>query len=249
MANRPVYAAVGVTVDGHEDTLGLWMGAGGEGAKFWMRVLVDLKSRGIRNVFFVGCDGLKGLPEVVGNAWSQTIVQTCIVHLIRGYLPTRVPVGLGCNQAGHQADLHRAVPRRRVRRGDALEVAAGRLFDVIVANPPYVRPTPPDRDRSRAWDAGREGRAIVDRVTALARLLLAPSGMVLIVHSHLCGVDRTLHWLGGVLKASVVARHIEPFGPVLRGRVALREDDGLIDVGQRHEELVVIRGDRFERAA
>lgn len=142
----------------------------------------------------------------------------------------------------------------RVRRGDALEVAAaGRLFDVIVANPPYVpceRPTPPDRGRSRAWDAGPAGRAMVDRVAALAPILLAPGGMVLIVHSHLCGVDRTLHQLrGGGLKASVVARHIEPFGPVLRGRVAFMEDHGLIDVGQRHEELVVIRGDRLERAA
>lgn len=141
----------------------------------------------------------------------------------------------------------------QVRWGDALEVAAGRLFDVIVANPPYVPcelPSPPGRGRARAWDAGREGRAMVDRVTALAPLLLAPGGMVLIVHSQLCGVDRTLHQLrGGGLKASVVARHIEPFGPVLRGRVAFLEDGGLIDVGQRHEELVVIRGDRIERAA
>jgi putative transposase len=83
VANRPVYAAIGVTVDGRKDVLGLWMGIGGEGAKFWMSVLVDLKNRGIRDVFFLICDGLKGLPEVVANVWPQTIVQTCIVHLIR----------------------------------------------------------------------------------------------------------------------------------------------------------------------
>jgi len=83
VANRPVYAAIGVTVDGHKDVLGLWMGTGGEGAKFWMSVLIDLKNRGIRDVFFLVCDGLKGLPEVVTNVWPQTIVQTCIVHLIR----------------------------------------------------------------------------------------------------------------------------------------------------------------------
>jgi putative transposase len=83
VANRPVYAAIGVTVDGHKDVLGLWMGTGGEGAKFWMSVLIDLKNRGIRDVFFLVCDGLKGLPEVVANVWPQTIVQTCIVHLIR----------------------------------------------------------------------------------------------------------------------------------------------------------------------
>src|SRR6476469_9594691 len=83
VANRPVYAAIGVGVDGHKDVLGLWMGTGGEGAKFWMSVLVDLKNRGVTDVFFLVCDGLKGLPEVVTNVWPHTIVQTCVVHLIR----------------------------------------------------------------------------------------------------------------------------------------------------------------------
>jgi putative transposase len=83
VANRPVYAAIGVTVDGHKDVLGLWMGTGGEGAKFWMSVLIDLKNRGVKDVFFLVCDGLKGLPEVVANVWPLTVVQTCIVHLIR----------------------------------------------------------------------------------------------------------------------------------------------------------------------
>src|SRR3954447_24927950 len=83
VANRPVYAAIGVTVDGRKDVLGLWAGVGGEGAKFWMSVLVDLKNRGVRDVFFVVCDGLKGLPDVVESVWPLTIVQTCIIHLIR----------------------------------------------------------------------------------------------------------------------------------------------------------------------
>jgi transposase-like protein len=83
VANRPIYAAIGVTLAGEKDILGLWAGTGGEGAKFWMSVLTDLKNRGIRDVFFLVCDGLKGLPEVVGNVWPQAIVQTCIVHLIR----------------------------------------------------------------------------------------------------------------------------------------------------------------------
>lgn len=83
VANRPVYAAIGVTVDGCKDVLGLWMGVGGEGAKFWMSVLVDLKNRGVRDVLFLVCDGLKGLPEVVANVWPHTVVQTCVVHLIR----------------------------------------------------------------------------------------------------------------------------------------------------------------------
>ena len=57
--------------------------SGEEGAKFWMSVLTDLRNRGIRDTFFVVCDGLKGLPEVVGNVWPQAIVQTCIIHLLR----------------------------------------------------------------------------------------------------------------------------------------------------------------------
>src|SRR3954470_12519523 len=83
VANRPVYAAIGVTVDGCKDVLGLWMGTGGEGAKFWMSVLIDLKNRGVRDVFFLVCDGLKGLPGVVESVWPLTVVQTCIIHLIR----------------------------------------------------------------------------------------------------------------------------------------------------------------------
>jgi putative transposase len=83
VANRPFYAAIGVTLAGERDILGLWAGTGGEGAKFWMSVLTDLRNRGIKDVFFVVCDGLKGLPEVVSNVWPHAIVQTCIIHLIR----------------------------------------------------------------------------------------------------------------------------------------------------------------------
>ncbi|MFC8617204.1 IS256 family transposase [Micromonospora purpureochromogenes] len=83
VANRPFYAAIGVTLDGDKDILGLWAGAGGEGAKFWMSVLTDLRNRGVKDVFFLVCDGLKGLPEVVTNVWPRTVVQTCVIHLIR----------------------------------------------------------------------------------------------------------------------------------------------------------------------
>ena len=83
VANRPVYAAIGVSLAGEKDVLGLWAGTGGEGAKFWMAVLTDLRNRGVKDTFFVVCDGLKGLPEVVGNVWPLTTVQTCIIHLIR----------------------------------------------------------------------------------------------------------------------------------------------------------------------
>jgi len=80
-----VYAAIGVDLDGHKDILGMWAGDGdGESAKFWMAVLTELKNRGVSDVFFVVCDGLKGLPNSVNTIWPMATVQTCIIHLIRG---------------------------------------------------------------------------------------------------------------------------------------------------------------------
>jgi len=85
VANRPIYVALAVTVDGTRDILGLWAGehGDGEGAKYWLRVLAEIKNRGTQDVCIVVCDGLKGLPDAVGQVWPQTIVQTCIVHLLR----------------------------------------------------------------------------------------------------------------------------------------------------------------------
>ena len=85
VANRPIYLALGVTADGTRDILGLWAGehGDGEGAKFWLRVLAEIKNRGVRDVLMLVCDGLKGLPDAVSSVWEKTIVQTCIVHLLR----------------------------------------------------------------------------------------------------------------------------------------------------------------------
>jgi transposase-like protein len=83
VANRPVYTVVGVTVDGGRDILGLWVGDGGEGAKYWHQVLSEILNRGTVDVCIVVCDGLKGLPEAINSVWPQAIVQTCVLHLIR----------------------------------------------------------------------------------------------------------------------------------------------------------------------
>jgi putative transposase len=85
VANRPVYLALGVTADGQRDVLGLWAGehGDGEGAKYWLRVLSEIKNRGVRDVCMVVCDGLKGLPDAVTAVWEKAIVQACIVHLLR----------------------------------------------------------------------------------------------------------------------------------------------------------------------
>ncbi len=83
VANRPIYAAVGVTVDGKRDILGLWAGTGGEGAKYWLGVLTEIKNRGVDDVCIVCCDGLKGLPDAISTTWPLAITQTCVLHLIR----------------------------------------------------------------------------------------------------------------------------------------------------------------------
>jgi transposase-like protein len=75
--------AIGVTCAGERDILGLWAGDGGEGAKFWLAVLTEIKNRGTADVCMVVCDGLKGLSEAVGAVWDLAIVQTCVIHLLR----------------------------------------------------------------------------------------------------------------------------------------------------------------------
>ncbi len=87
VANRPVYVAIGVNLDGERDVLGMWLGpTGGEGAKQWMTMLTELRNRGIADALIVCCDGLKGLPDAIRVTWPQATVQTCVVHLVRNSL-------------------------------------------------------------------------------------------------------------------------------------------------------------------
>lgn len=134
-----------------------------------------------------------------------------------------------------------------VRHGDALEVAAGLEFDLILANPPYVPspdPAPGDDHPARAWDAGPDGRATLDRLCALTPRLLSPAGILLVVHSELSGVDETLRALrAGGLAAELVARRRVPLGPVLRARRNWLVDRGFLRPDQDHETLVVVRAD------
>jgi putative transposase len=84
VANRPIYLALAVTVEGKRDILGLWAGDGGEGAKYWLQVLTEIRNRGVADVCMVVCDGLKGLPESIETVWPQALTQTCVIHLLRG---------------------------------------------------------------------------------------------------------------------------------------------------------------------
>lgn len=139
----------------------------------------------------------------------------------------------------------------RVLRGDLLEPVAGGTFDLVLSNPPYV---PCDGARtprhSARWDGGEDGRDVVDRLCAAVPDRLAPGGVLLMVHSALCGLEPTLSRLTAAgLRAGLVDRQREPFGPVLRSRVEWLTERGLIAPGQHEEELVVVRAQRPARFA
>jgi release factor glutamine methyltransferase len=135
--------------------------------------------------------------------------------------------------------------RVRALHGDLLAPVGGERFDVIVANPPYLPADDdalPARGPARAWDAGRDGRALLDALLAQAPAHLAPGGVLLVVHSALCGTDRTLAVLGDRgLRAEIAVRQRGALGPILRARAPLLEARGLIAPGQRDEEVVVVR--------
>lgn len=82
VANRAAHIAVGVDMDGVKHVLGIWVQAA-EGAKFWASVCAELANRGVKDVLIVCCDGLTGFPEAIEATWTQAMVQTCVVHLIR----------------------------------------------------------------------------------------------------------------------------------------------------------------------
>jgi release factor glutamine methyltransferase len=133
-------------------------------------------------------------------------------------------------------------------RGDLFEPVAGRLFDVIVTNPPYV-PGPsedlPEKGLERAWYAGLDGRVVVDRICDEAASHLAPGGVALIVHSSVNGEDETLRRLEAAgLDASIAARHRGALGPLFSAQAEALEQRGLLTAGQREEDVVIVRAQR-----
>lgn len=138
--------------------------------------------------------------------------------------------------------------RVRVRRGDLLAPVAGRCYDLITANPPYVpvrAGAAAGRGAALAWDAGPDGRLVLDRICREAPRLLAPGGVLLMVQSSLADVRTTCALLRAAgLRTGTAARRRQAFGPVMTARAALFERRGLIRPGEREEELVVVRGVR-----
>lgn len=138
--------------------------------------------------------------------------------------------------------------RVRTRRGDLTAPVAGETFDVVVSNPPYVPAATdelPSHGLARAFDGGRDGRAVLDRVCAEAPRVLAGGGRLLMVHSAFNDPELTVRRLQEQgLTAEVIARHEHPYGPVLTARSALLRERGLAAPGQTTEELVVVRAVR-----
>ncbi|WP_084435875.1 HemK2/MTQ2 family protein methyltransferase [Aldersonia kunmingensis] len=132
----------------------------------------------------------------------------------------------------------------RVRRGDCYEAFALGTFDVVLANPPYV-PCPPGTDSSATWDAGPDGRSILDPLCANSIDLLRPGGFLLLVHSEFAGPAISLRRLRhSGLKAAIVARRHLPFGEVMRSRTDYLHSRGWCSAEPATEEVVVIRADR-----
>jgi release factor glutamine methyltransferase len=133
------------------------------------------------------------------------------------------------------------------RRSNLFDALHDQRFDVIVANPPYV-PDPsgdelPTRGARRAWDAGHDGRLILDRLIAEAPSHLRPGGTLLLVQSEICGTDETLErmWAAGLV-ADVVIEHHGPLGPLMAERVAHLRERGALGADQTEERVVVIAG-------
>ncbi|MDE3724584.1 methyltransferase [Nocardiopsis sp. N85] len=131
-----------------------------------------------------------------------------------------------------------------VRRGDLFAPVAPRRFDLVLANPPYVpapAPRPPRHRMARCWDAGPDGRFLLDRICAGASSVLSEDGALLLVQSELADEQATLERLekAGLVPA-VLARGRVPFGPVLRARAPALRARGLLAPDQTEEELMVI---------
>lgn len=132
----------------------------------------------------------------------------------------------------------------RALRGSLFEPLGDERFDLIVANPPYV---PAEVGRSprgaRAWDAGAEGRELLDPLLAEAPTHLAPGGTVLVVHSSITGEEATHAAMRRAgLEPDVLRRERSPVGPLHSARAETLERRGLLGPGQREEDLLVIRG-------
>ncbi len=243
MPSAPAFPPI---IPGHPDRVMLLRPPGVYRAQSDTEVLVDAMTRGGyaagRHVLDLGT-GAGAIALAAARAGAASV--TAVDLSLRSVLATR----LNCLKQR----ARRRVARIDVRQGDLFGPVRGRRFDLLVANPPYVPAESdvlPRHTQARCWDAGTDGRALLDRICAGAADAVAPGGHVLVVHSALCGAQRTVDALASAgFTADVLARASIPFGPVMRARAPMLEARGLIAPGERVEELVVVGGARLDGPA
>lgn len=199
-------------------------------------LLIDIMDRGGfavgRDVLDVGTGGgALAIAAARGGAAS--------VHAVDLSLRSVLTARLNCWSNGADVTVH---------RGDLFAPVRGRRFGLILTNPPYVPAATsvlPRHRLARCWDAGCDGRALLDRICDGAPAVLTQTGVLLLVQSQVSGEDATIERLGAAgLRASVVARTTVPFGPVMRARADVLRARGLLRPGQTDEELTVIEARR-----
>jgi len=159
------------------------------------------------------------------------------------------PLAVRCSRANADS----AGVQVNVHVGSLADAQARGPFNVVVSNPPYV-PTGPQANTeiipseagpARAWNAGHDGRMVLDPLCAAAPDLLTDGGSMLVVHSEFAGVEQSLAALRTAgLDAEIVMWQLVPFGPVLTARAQWLESIGRLPRGRREEQLVVIRADK-----
>lgn len=199
-------------------------------------LLIEVMHRGgyapARTVLDVGTGtGAVAIAAARAGASSVTAVDLSLRSAIATWLNSR---------------LHRAPVT--VTHGDMFAPVTGRRFDLVLSNPPYVPSSGgmlPRHRKGRSWDAGPDGRFLLDRICDGAPSVLTDDGLLLIVQSELSGEEATLERLAAAgLTATVMARSHIPFGPVLRSREQMLRERGLLRPNQRDEQILVIEARR-----
>jgi release factor glutamine methyltransferase len=211
----------------------------------------------IPGVFQPRSDTWMLIGAVEGHAWrGASMLDLCtgsgaigVAAALRGAAVTAVDVSRRALLSAWLNARANGV-RVRTRRGNLFSAVVGERFDLIVANPPYLPAAVdelPAGGPTRAWDAGRDGRALLDPICTAAPAHLAPGGSLLVLHSSVCGVQRTEDLLAAQgLVPDVVFRHQGPLGPIMRERVPRLWADGLLPEGTFEEEIVIVRGRRTQ---
>lgn len=192
----------------------------------------------------IGREAISGTTDLVDLCTGTGIVAVAAAR--RGARVTAIDVSRRALACARLNGLLAGV-RVETRRGDLFTPLAGRRVDLITVNPPYLpaaaEGSSAPSGAARAWEGGTDGRELITRICAEAADHLRSGGRLLMVHSSIIGVDRTLDAMrAGGLDPSVVARRRGPVGPLVHERAGALRARGYLHPDQHHEDIVVFRG-------